>query len=218
MTFEQGKVVPSIPNDTYKRSPDVAHASTSIPGVVLAGGQSRRMGTGKAFVDLAGKPLINHVIDRVRPQCATLAINVNDDPHRFAVYNVPLLSDGSQRGRGPLAGILSAMEWAATLGAEKVLVAPVDTPFLPTDLVMRLQRANAAIALAQTECRVHGTIGVWHVELRTQLRKALDSGMRKVTSWAMDQGACTVRFENAHSFHNINSPTDLAYAEMLLRE
>ena len=186
----------------------------SIPAVILAGGVSRRMGQEKAFVDLAGRSLIHHVIGALLTQAGPLAINANGDPARFAGLHVPVLPDGGSEGWGPLAGILCAMEWAAGLGAERVLTAPVDTPFLPTDLVARLSEPDAPIALAETADGLHGTVGLWSTALRTTLRADLQSGVRKVTNWTAQNGAVAVRFPAATPppFFNINRPEDLEQA------
>lgn len=184
-------------------------------GVILAGGAGRRIGGGKPLVMLAGRPLIAHVIARLDPQCAALAINAND-PAGLAALGVPVIADGAQAGQGPLSGILAAMDWAAAQGARHVLTAPVDTPFLPQDLAARLADARAPIALAATDDGVQGTCGLWDVGLRMALAQALAEGRRKVSEFAMAQGAVRVHFDGADAFLNINTPDDLAAAEAML--
>jgi len=188
-------------------------------GVILAGGAGRRIGGDKGFADLGGQPLIAHVIGRLAPHCAALAINANDDPARYARFGLPVLHDGDAAGFGPLAGILAAMDWAAERGASKVLTAPVDTPFLPADLAARLMGQDAPIVLAATADGMHGTCGLWSVGLRGQLRAALRDGMRKVTDWTSHHGAVAVQFPPGAipAFFNINRPEDLSRAEHLLR-
>ena len=184
-------------------------------GVILAGGAGRRIGGGKPLVMLAGRPLIAHVIARLDPQCAALAINTND-PAGLAALGVPVIADGVDGGQGPLSGILAAMDWAASQGAPRVLTAPVDTPFLPRDLAARLAEAQAPIALAATDDGVQGTCGLWDMGLRMALAQALADGRRKVSEFAMAQGAVTVRFDAADAFLNINTPDDLAAAKAML--
>jgi len=191
----------------------------TVPGVILAGGQGRRMGCDKAFAALAGRPLIDHVVGRMAPQAAPLAVNANGDPARFGELELTVIADAPGLvGMGPLAGILAALDWAATLGAARVVTVPVDTPFLPRDLVRRLAQVEAPIALAETADGLHGTCGLWSVGLRDDLQAALRDGQRKVTAFTARQGAVAVRFDD-HApppFFNVNRPEDLARAERWL--
>ncbi len=192
----------------------------TVPAMILSGGASRRMGQEKAFVDLAGRALILHVIDALSQQSAPLAINANGDAKRFARFGLPVLADGQTEGWGPLAGILCAMDWAAGFGVDHVLTAPVDTPFLPGDLVQRLGDRAAPICLAETEDGVHGTIGLWSVALRDGLRAELAQGARKVTDWTDQNGAVGVLFPTSDlpPFFNINRPEDLDQAAHYLKD
>ena len=107
-----------------------------IAGIVLAGGQSRRMGGGdKGLLDLGGRPVIAHVIERLG--CAR-AISANGDPARFARFGLPVLPDSVPDWPGPLAGVLAGMDWAAGQGIARILTAAADTPFFPRDLGTRL--------------------------------------------------------------------------------
>lgn len=184
-------------------------------GVILAGGTGRRIGGAKPFVALAGQPLVAHVIARLAPQCAALAVNAND-PAGHDSHGLPLIADADGGGNGPLAGILAAMRWAAAMGGDRVLTAPVDTPFLPPDLAQRLGRAQAVVALAATADGVHGTCGLWSVALTGPLAAALAGGARRVQDFAAAQGAVRVVFDDAAGFANINTPEDLAAAEARL--
>ncbi len=189
-------------------------------GVVLAGGRSTRMGGGdKGMLALAGRPLIGHVIERLAPQCAPLAINANGDPARFAGFGLPVLADPVAGWPGPLAGVLAGMDWAAAQGARAVVSAAADTPFFPADLVARLTEAGA-FALAATpdetgRLRPQPTFGLWPVALRGALAQALAAGQRRVAEWALAEGAQLVAFDAA-PFFNINTPQDLAAAEARL--
>jgi molybdopterin-guanine dinucleotide biosynthesis protein A len=191
-------------------------------GVILAGGMGSRIGGGKPFVPLAGKPLIAHVIDRLGSQCDALAINVNGPADRFTLLGLPVIADADEGrdegGHGPLAGILAAMDWAAAQGAGRVLTAPVDTPFLPADLAARLVAVHAPVALAATAGRVHGTCGLWDVGLRDRLAAALAGGVRRVTDFAEAQGAVPVNFPDPGAFLNVNTPEDLAAAGAILEK
>ena len=185
--------------------------------VILAGGAGRRMGGDKPFARLAGRPLVAHVIDRLSPQCRALAINAAPDP-RWDERGLPLIPDGAAGGLGPLSGILAAMDWAEAQGATRVLTAPVDTPFLPGDLVHRLSAVDAPIALARTADGLQGTCGLWAVSLRGTLATALATGTRKLTEFATAHGAESVFFPSGDPppFFNINRPDDLAWAEGVL--
>jgi molybdopterin-guanine dinucleotide biosynthesis protein A len=198
-------------------------AKGSIAGIVLAGGQARRLGGDKALRLLGGQPLLAHVIARARPQVAALALSANGDPARYASFGLPVLGDTLPGFAGPLAGILAGMEWAASGGADLIASFPCDAPFFPSDLVARLAlaraEAGAAIACAASGERLQPVFALWPVALRTALRDAIvDGGVRKVDAWAGRQGLVTVPFPTVpfDPFFNINTPADLAAAETLL--
>ena len=196
-----------------------------LPAVILAGGRGTRMGgADKAFLRLAGRPLIAHLIDRLGGQCAPLAINAGGEAGRFAFAGLPVLSDSVAGQPGPLAGILAAMDWAAALGADAVVTAAVDTPFLPADLSDHLRRAAGLCGLAIAaspddtgRMRRHPTFGLWPVRLRDPLRATLKAGERKVMLWAEAQGATVAEFDATtfDPFFNINTPEDFARAERI---
>lgn len=185
--------------------------SPSLPGVILAGGAGRRIGGDKPLRMLAGKPLWQHVADRVAPQVSVLAVNAAEP-----LGLLQAVPDG-RPGLGPLGGILAAMLWAQGQGAERVLTVAVDTPFLPHDLVVRLAAADG-IAIAETEDGLHGTTALWPVHLSVDLMQALASGTRKVTEWAASHPVSRVRFEDTTppSFFNVNTEDDLSQAEKWL--
>ncbi len=192
-------------------------------GVILAGGLATRMGGGdKCLLPLGGKPLLTYSIDRLRPQVADLALNANGDPARFKDFNIPVVPDSIEGFAGPLAGVLAGLDWAAGEGSEYIVTAAADTPFFPTDLVPRLMLAveNVAkpIALARTGVGRHPTFGLWPVDLREDLRAALENGTRKVVAWTEKHGTTYADFPTAgfDPFFNVNTPEDLAEAEALL--
>jgi molybdenum cofactor guanylyltransferase len=188
------------------------------PGVILAGGQSRRMGGGdKGMLSLGDKSLIERVIARLSPQVAHMAINANGDATRFAKLGLPVLPDPLPDFPGPLAGILAAMDWAFGLGAPAVVTVAADTPFFPADLVARLQQADGpagfGVAATSTAPDWHPTFGLWPVSLRHALRSDLCAGQRKVILWAQQHGAKPALFDATDDpFFNINTPDDLAQA------
>ena len=197
--------------------------TAEVAGLVLAGGRSSRMGQDKALLALAGRPLIEHVLDRLAPQVGYVAVSWNGEAAALAHLGLPLLEDGSPDRPGPLAGVLAGLDWAAGQGADWLATVPVDTPFVPRDLVARLVAAavpGGGPVLAASDSGLHPTAALWPVRLREDLRLALDQGQRRVAGWALDQGAVTVPFtsEGGHDpFVNLNTPEDLAAAEALLR-
>lgn len=205
-----------------------------LPAVILAGGLATRMGGGdKCLRALGGRPILAHVIERLRDQCVPLALNANGDPARFADFGIPVLPDPVAGHPGPLAGVLAGLDWAAAAGQRQIVTVAADTPFFPPDLASRLRDAagSSGIALAATRAgdgdgdgdgdgppMRHPTFGLWPVALRDDLRAALGQGMRKVALWADRHGAGTAVFETGpvDPFFNINTPEDMAEAERLL--
>ncbi|MFD1795702.1 molybdenum cofactor guanylyltransferase MobA [Paracoccus aurantiacus] len=190
------------------------------PAVILAGGRARRMGGGdKVLLDLCGKPLLAHVIDRMQPQCGEMAISANGDATRFAAFGLPVLPDAVPDFPGPLAGILAGMEWAAARGAKVVISVAGDTPFLPATLIQALAEVAGPDGLALAAERVgentrtHPVIGQWPVSLRHPLHEALLRGERKIMPFAQAHGARTTLFDaDDTAFLNINTPQDLSRA------
>ena len=194
-----------------------------IAGVILAGGLASRMGGGdKALLEVAGKPLLGYVIDRLRPQVDTVVLNANGDPARFARFGLPVVSDTVEGFVGPLGGVLAALRWAARHGFTHVVSAAGDTLFFPEDLVARLAAALSdrdRIAVAATNdpergLSEHPTFGIWPVALADDLEEALRGNMRKVIVWASRHGCARAVFDDAGEFpfFNVNTPEDLAEA------
>ncbi len=194
-------------------------AAKTSAAVVLAGGLSRRMGGGdKPLLRLHGRALLDHVLDRLRPQVGVMALNANGDASRFAAYGLAVLPDPLPGHPGPLAGVLAAMRWARRLGTPSVLTVPGDTPFLPLDLAARLAAAGA-LAYAASSGRAHPTVALWPVDLAEALAAAVGDGQRRVRDWADRHGAVAVDFADGppDPFFNVNTPADLAAATALDR-
>lgn len=201
---------------------------TDVPGVILAGGLARRMGGGdKSLLPLSGRPILAHVIDRLRPQTAALALNANGDPARFAAYGLPVLPDPMADYPGPLAGVLAGLLWAREGGFDAIVTVAADTPFFPADLVARLFDAAPAggplLALAATPDPKRGTLrhptfGLWPVALLDDLNAALEDGVRKIVLWTDRHGAGTALFDTPghDTFFNVNTPEDRDEAERIL--
>ena len=196
-----------------------------IAGVLLAGGQSQRMGGGdKNLRMLGGKPMLARVIERARPQVDALVLNANGDAQRFAAFGLPVIADSITDFAGPLAGVLAGVDWAAKNLPEAELVASfaTDAPFFPRDLVRRLavalEEGGFDLACAQSNGRAHPVFGLWPVSLREPLREALNGGVRKVDRWTARYKLVEVEFaaEPVDPFFNANRPEDLAEAERLV--
>ncbi|HEY7610173.1 MAG TPA: molybdenum cofactor guanylyltransferase MobA [Alphaproteobacteria bacterium] len=194
-------------------------------GLLLAGGLSRRMGGGdKCLRPLGGRPVLAHIIERARPQVAALVLNANGDPARFAAFGLPVAPDVIEGFAGPLAGVLTGMEWAARErpGAAWLATFATDAPFFPRDLVARLHEAiareRADMACARSGGQDHPVFGLWPVRLRTDLRGAMEAGVRKVDLWTARHRLAVAEFaaEPFDPFFNANRPEDLAEAERLL--
>jgi molybdopterin-guanine dinucleotide biosynthesis protein A len=196
-----------------------------IAGIVLAGGQSRRMGGGDKCLNLlAGRPILAHIIACAGPQVAALALNANGDPARFGSFGLPVVADSVADFAGPLAGVLAGLDWASAALAQCSHVASFagDAPFLPRDLVARLEAALADgrhdLACAASDGRAHPVFGLWPVALRHDLRRALEQeAIRKVDAWTARYRLAVVEFAAVpiDPFFNANRPEDLAEAERL---
>src|SRR5208337_3845557 len=198
----------------------------STLGLILNGGLARRLGgADKGLVPLAGRPMLAHVIARLRTQCGAIAISANGDPTRFQGFGLPVLPDDPPASAGPLAGVLAGLEYCARSGGRLTHVAslPADAPFAPEDFVARLherrRQAGAEIAVAASGGRVHHVAALWPVELAAQLRRALvDEGLRRVESFAQRFSVAVVEWavEPMDPFFNVNTQEELARAEALL--
>ncbi|MFM7334207.1 MAG: molybdenum cofactor guanylyltransferase MobA [Tabrizicola sp.] len=190
-----------------------------IFGVILAGGEGRRMGADKALVPLAARPLIAHVLDRLEPQVDRVLISANGDAARFAGFGCPVVADAAPQG--PLSGVLAALTAAARMGATHLVSTPVDTPFLPGDLVPQLllaaEGSSEGLAFAADATGDHPATALWPVGLAPALAAFLDEGQAKVTRFTSAHAAARATFPDPRAFLNLNTPEDLAVAEALLK-
>ncbi|MCR9257390.1 MAG: molybdenum cofactor guanylyltransferase MobA [Alphaproteobacteria bacterium] len=211
-----------------------------IAAMLLAGGLARRMGGGdKGLKELAGRPLMDHVLDRLKGQDGAVVdpvfINANGDPGRFAPWGLPVVPDVVEGAQGPLAGILTGLLWLREHRPDVpwLLTAPVDGPFLPLDLAARLFEAvagdngaedNGADDRADLACVASGgratpVVGLWPVALADDLKAAvIGEEIRKVDIWTARHRLSVVEFSDdpVDPFFNANRPDDLAEAERLL--
>ena len=204
--------------------------SGALVGVVLAGGEGRRMGPGvaKPLRRLAGRPMIAHVVERLRPQVMDLVIVANDPDPAYRRLG-PVIADppdiravARREGRrlGPLAGILAGMEWALKHHphAGWILTAPGDVPFLPRDLTVRLCGHMHVPEPDVLAVRGEHALAVWSVKLVRDLRQALlKENVRRVEGFARRHNYAELHWPGDKSaFININTPEELAAAEKTL--
>ena len=193
-----------------------------VCGIILAGGLARRMGGGdKPLKEIAGKPILAHVIERLQPQCPPLVLNANGDPARFARFGLPVVADDVPDFAGPLAGILAGLDWAAAnvSDARHAVSVAADTPFIPGDLVQRLRAARVSeasdIAVAASGGRTHPVIALWPIALRAELRRALTvEGERKIDRFTARYQVAEVNWPNEpyDPFFNVNETGDIGVA------
>lgn len=193
-------------------------------GVILAGGQSRRMGGApKALRELAGMTLLQRVMARAQPQVQALLINSNQPlPPALCGY-LPQLADSIGGFAGPLAGIVTAMEWTQQHYPQCQWLATfaVDTPFIPTDLVQTLLQAttpDSDVICPSFEGRRHPLCGLWRTATVGALRTAITStGLTRVYDWLDARPTVNVAISaDADPFLNINTPAELALATQRL--
>jgi molybdopterin-guanine dinucleotide biosynthesis protein A len=198
-----------------------------VIGLILAGGQARRMdGADKAFLKLAGEPLIARAITRARPQAGELIINANGDLKRFEGLGCEIIADRIGGFLGPLAGILSGFEWMRRNrpNARWLASFACDCPFFPADMVERLvaeaQNRDLPIAIAASGERHHPVFAVWSASLLVTSESVLHGqGLRKMDDFVAKFPNARVVFPSTpvDPFFNINTRDDLALAETLIR-
>jgi molybdenum cofactor guanylyltransferase len=201
---------------------------TDAVGVILAGGQGRRMGgVDKALIPLGGTRLIERAIARASVQVADLIINANGDARRFASLGLPVVPDRVGGFAGPIAGILAGFEWMRKERPKARWLASFscDTPFFPMDMVARLiekgQSEKAKVAVAESGSRLHHVFAVWSAEISVSSEEILvQRSLRRVGDFIATFPNTSVSFD-AHPidpFVNINTPEELARAEDFIVE
>ena len=190
----------------------MTHAS-GVTGVVLAGGQGRRMGSvDKGLVVLDGRPMVRYVLERFAPQVDEVLINANRHQEEYAALGHRVISDAIGGFAGPLAGLHVALGHAAHA---LVATVPCDSPFLPADLVSRLRAAlearNAQLAVARTFEQPHPVFALVKKDVLPHLSRFLDAGGRKIDAWYATLSAIEVAFDDeADAFRNINTAEELS--------
>jgi molybdopterin-guanine dinucleotide biosynthesis protein A len=187
-----------------------------VTGIVLAGGQGRRMGSvDKGLVALGGRPMIARVLERFAPQVDEVLINANQNAERYRAFGHPVIADDVGGFAGPLAGLHAGMTRSAH---PLVATVPCDSPFLPGDLVARLAAALAArgaqLAVARTFDQPHPVFCLARRDVLPHLDAFLRGGGRKIDAWYATLDVVEVAFDDeAEAFRNINTAVELTDAE-----
>lgn len=187
----------------------------NVTGIILAGGMGRRMGgVDKGLLPFHGRPLVTHVLERLRPQVTEILLNANREIESYQTFGYPVISDAIGGFAGPLAGLHCGM-----LAAKKPLVVtvPCDSPFLPVDLVQRLldslQQQQADLAVAKTGDQPHPVFCLCRTALLPDLTRFLEGGGRKIDAWYAGLNTVEVQFDDeAEAFANFNTPAELEAA------
>ena len=175
-------------------------------------------GQDKGLLPLAGRTLIEHVLERLSPQVDRVAINANRNQARYAEFGVPVFGDLLDDFQGPLAGMAAALEYADT---ELVALLPCDSPLVPLDLIARLyqamQQQPVAIAVVHDGRRMQPVWVLLRRELLPDLQHSLGQGERKVDRWYARHPTTLVDFSDCPlAFVNANTPEELCTLEQRL--
>jgi molybdenum cofactor guanylyltransferase len=194
--------------------------TSSVAGLVLAGGRSVRFGGEKAVAVFAGRSLLDWAAERLQSVCPTVAVNVRAGTEAETVakaHGLPTLYDEAGDALGPLAGVKVGLIWAQQQGASQLAVSPCDAPLLPHDLYLRLlAAAEGGAAMAETRDGRQPLCALWPVTALPVVRSALAGGAHPATWQVLEGlGARKVLFEDSTAFANINTRADLAALESL---
>ncbi|HSN72124.1 MAG TPA: molybdenum cofactor guanylyltransferase MobA [Steroidobacteraceae bacterium] len=191
-----------------------------ITGLVLAGGLGRRMGgVDKGLVELAGQPMVAHVLKRLATQVGPILINANRSVERYTAFGYPVVPDDIEGFQGPLAGVLAGLRAATT---EFVLTVPCDSPLLAPDLASclgtELEQQSGEIAVADDGRRLQPVFMLLRSTLAPSLEHFLESGGRKIDRWFAEHRLARADLSHrADTFANVNDPGELAAIEQKLK-
>jgi len=199
----------------------------NILGAILAGGQSKRMGKDKLFLELDNKKLIEHTIDKVKKYLKKVIIITNQDNEFFSKNNLTTVKDTIEGQLGPLVGILTAMKWAKENLSKCSWIAtfPCDTPFFPESIIKSFieesEKKESLILCASSHGRKHNIFGLWSLDLYEKLKDDLiNKKVRKVQDWTEKNKIKNLefKFKDYDPFFNINTEEDLEFAKKLSKK
>lgn len=193
--------------------------NNQVTGLILAGGRASRFdGIDKGLIPLSGIPLVQHVINRLKPQVGRLIISANREIPSYEAFGLPVIPDGIQGFKGPLAGILTGLQQMTT---DWLACSPCDTPLIPDNLVESLldQATNtgAKICIAKVDQQAQYLHTLIHRSMQDDLRDYLSQGRAAVRDWYAEQPEQSVSFfsfpDATQAFTNLNQPEELATLE-----
>ena len=199
----------------------------NILGAILAGGQSKRMGKDKLFLEFNNKKLIEHTIDKVKKYLKKVIIITNQDNEFFSKNNLITVKDCIEGQLGPLVGILTAMKWAKKNLSKCSWIAtfPCDTPFFPESIIKSFieesEKKESLILCASSHGRKHNIFGLWSLDLYDKLKDDLiNKKVRKVQDWTDKNKIKNLEFtfKDYDPFFNINTQEDLEFAKKLSKK
>ena len=199
----------------------------NILGAILAGGQSKRMGKDKLFLELNNKKLIEHTIDKVKKYLKKVIIITNQDNEFFSKNNLTTVQDCIEGQLGPLVGILTAMKWEKENLNKCSWIAtfPCDTPFFPESIIKSFieesEKKESLILCASSHGRKHNIFGLWSLDLYDKLKDDLiNKKVRKVQDWTEKNKIKNLEFtfKDYDPFFNINTEEDLEFAKKLSKK
>jgi len=202
-------------------------SENNILGAILAGGQSKRMGKDKLFLEFNNKKLIEYTIDKVKKYLKKVIIITNQDNEFFSKNNLITVKDSIEGQLGPLVGILTAMKWAKENLNKCSWIAtfPCDTPFSPEKIIESFieesEKKESLILCASSHGRKHNIFGLWSLDLYDKLKDDLiNKKVRKVQDWTDKNKIKNLefKFKDYDPFFNINNEEDLEFAKKLSKK
>ena len=194
--------------------------------VLLAGGKSSRMNNvDKTLLEINNKTLLSIIINKLNFDKNNIVLNTNRDPKIFKEYKLNITKDSLENFQGPLAGILSGLEWfdSQDKNFEWMVSMPIDTPFFPNNLIEKLYKSvsknNKLIGVAKSNGRNHPVFSIWHISIKKALIDALNNNIRKIDLFTKTYQPIEVEFTSSiDQFFNINTPEDLEIAKKIFEE